>query len=169
MRHFEAAWTFASTVKDAQQPGLSVVASPDRGDGGRMSWIQMTDEADGLAVNFYDVRGRGNPANFVESFLVHGLNRAVPHTIALSMDFREGPSNDIVRVYVDGRLRHTGTSWENYFRFDSEAAGTGNMVPIVNRILFRTGGVAAPATSGKGFLIDNLLVATHNRAGSRDD
>jgi hypothetical protein len=169
--HFDAAWTFASTVKTEQQPGLSVVASPDRGDGGRMSWVQMTDEADGLAVNFYDVQGATNPANFVESFLVHGLSRSVPHTIAISMDFREGPGNDVVRVYVDGRLRHTGTSWENYFRFDSEASGSGNQVPIVNRILFRTGGnTPAPATSGKGFLIDNLIVATFNArsSGGRD-
>jgi hypothetical protein len=32
---------------------------------------------------------------------------------------------------------------------------------MVNRVLFRTGGTAAPATAGNGFLIDNLLVATY--------
>jgi hypothetical protein len=171
--HFDAAWTFASTVKGARQPGLSVVASPDRGDGARMSWVQMTDEADGLAVNFYDVQGLDPDdhisANFKESFLVRGLNRAVPHTIAISMDFREGPGNDIVRVYVDGRLRHTGTSWEDYFRFDPEAAPFNHTPPMVNRVLFRTGGAAAPGTAGNGFLIDNLVLATYNRAVSRDD
>jgi hypothetical protein len=160
-KHFDAAWTFASTVPNAEQPGLSVVASPDRGDGSRMSWVQMTDAPDGLAVNFFDVQGATNPANFVEHFLVHGLNRARPHTIAIAMTFRDGPGNDVVRVYVDGVLRHTGKSWENYFRFDSEAAGTGNIVPMVNRVLFRTGGTAAPATAGNGFLIDNLLLATY--------
>lgn len=35
--YYEAKWDFASTVPGAEQPGLSVVASPDRGDGARMS------------------------------------------------------------------------------------------------------------------------------------
>ena len=33
---FEAQWDFASTVPGAEQSGLAVVASPDRGDGARM-------------------------------------------------------------------------------------------------------------------------------------
>ena len=33
--HFEAEWSFASTVPSAQQPGLEVVASPARGDDGK--------------------------------------------------------------------------------------------------------------------------------------
>ena len=37
------------------------------------------------------------------------------------MDFVDGPSNDVVRVYIDGVLVHTGTSWENYYRYDPEA------------------------------------------------
>ena len=41
--YFEAQWDFASTVPGSEQPGLSVVASPDRGDPGRMSWLQMVD------------------------------------------------------------------------------------------------------------------------------
>ncbi|MBC7790022.1 MAG: hypothetical protein H7Z74_08750, partial [Anaerolineae bacterium] len=121
--HFEAQWDFASTVPGAEQPGLSVVASPDRGDGARMSWVQMTDTPDGLDINFFDVQGEDNPANFVgPTRVASGLDRSVPHTIRITMDFVDGPSNDVVRVYVDGALRHTGTSWENYFRFDSEAA-----------------------------------------------
>jgi len=159
--HFDAAWTFASTVPNAEQPGLSVVASPDRGDGARMSWVQMKDSTGGLVVNFYEVQGTGTSANFVEYRLASRLNRTVPHTIAIAMTFRAGPSNDVVKVYVDGVLRRTGTSWENYFRFDTEAAALGNIVPIVNRVLFRTGGDPFVANAGKGFLIDNLLVATY--------
>ena len=156
--HFEAQWQFGSTVPGSEQVGLSVVASPDRGDGSRMSWVQMTDAAGGLAVNFFDVQGLdGTSANFVSSPVASNLDRTVPHTIKITIDLLEGPSNDIVKVYVDGVLKHTGTSWEDYFRFDPEAeAGHGDIPPIVNRILFRTGGAAAPAITGHGFLIDDF-------------
>ena len=164
--HFEAQWDFASTVPDAEQPGLSVVASPDRGDGSRMSWVQMADTPDGLDINFYDVQGTDNPANFVgPTSVASGLDRTVPHTIRITMDFLQGPSNDVVKVYVDGSLRHTGTSWENYFRYDTEAAAYGGKPPIVNRILFRTGGTpeqAAPATAGKGFVFDAFSMKSRN-------
>jgi hypothetical protein len=166
--HFEAQWSFASTDPHVLQPGLSVVASPDRGDGSRMSWVQMTDELGGLAINFFDVQGTSNPANFVESFVASGLDRTVPHTVRLTMDFFDGPSNDVVKLYVDGVLMHTGTSWENYYRYDSEQGPAGNLVPIVNRILFRTGGAPAPATAGKGFVIDNLQIGTFTVATDKD-
>ncbi|MEP6856999.1 MAG: hypothetical protein ABI994_01345, partial [Gemmatimonadales bacterium] len=155
--HFEAQWDFASTVPDAEQPDLSVVASPDRGDGSRMSWVQMADTRNGLEINFFDVRGTSDPANFVGPLTVaSNLDRTVPHTIRITMDFLEGPSNDVVKVYVDGQRKETGTSWENYYRYDSEAAAHGGKTPIVNRILFRTGGAAAIGNLGKGFVIDNF-------------
>ena len=156
--HFEAQWDFASTVPDAEQPDLSVVASPDRGDGSRMSWVQMLDTPNGIDINFVDVRGTKDPANFVgPTRVISNLDRSVPHTIRITMDFVPGPSNDVVKVYVDGSLHRIGTSWENYYRYDSEAQpGHLGKVPIVNRILFRTGGTAAIDNLGKGFLIDNF-------------
>lgn len=161
--HFEAEWDFAS-VTGAPQPGLSVVASPDRGDGARMGWIQMADTATGLEVNFYDYQdalpfggavgdpnGCGVEDDFVFTNLASGLDRTIPHKIKVTMDFVDGPRNDIVRVYVDGVLKHSGTSWEDYFRYCE-----GNQTRTVDSVLFRTGGAAAPATSGFGFFIDNL-------------
>ena len=65
------------------------------------------------------------------------------------MKFREGPRNDEVKVFVDGTLEITGTSWEDYFRYCE-----GNPTRTVDSVLFRTAGVPAPATLGKGFLID---------------
>lgn len=161
--NFEASWQFASTVPAALQPGLSVVASPDRGDGARMSWVQMADTAAGLEVNFFDYQdGAIEPAgtcvtgaNFISSNVASGLDRTVPHTIAISMEFVDGPGNDVVKVYVDGVLGHTGTSWEDFFRFCE-----GNPTRTVDSILFRTGGAAAPATAGNGFLIDNLTLSS---------
>ncbi len=147
--YFEAEWQFASTVPDAEQTGLTLVASPDRGDGARMSWVQMADGPDGLAVNFYDYQAA--VANFVLTPVASGLDRTVPHTIKITMEFVDGAANDIVKLYVDGSLVHTGTSWEDYFR-DSEA----NPTRTVDSLLFRTSGTAVPATAGNGFLIDNL-------------
>ncbi len=164
--HFEAQWDFASTVPGAEQPGLSVVASPDRGDGARMSWVQMADTPTGLAVNFYDYQsgavevGCTDGTNFVFSNVASSLSRTVPHTIKVTMDFVDGTHNDVVKVYVDGVLKHTGTSWEDYFR-ECE----GNPSRTVDSVLFRTGGDAAPATSGKGFLIDNLSLRSTTPIG----
>jgi hypothetical protein len=176
--HFEAKWDFASTVTGAEQPGLSVVASPDRGDGARMSWVQMADTPTGLAVNFSDFQDRapfgssgnlgagcGAEDDFFTTNVASGLSRAVPHTILVTMDLLDGPRNDIVRVYVDGVLRHTGTSWEDYFRYCEgwDASRT------VDSVLFRTGGAAAPATAGNGFLIDNLTTMSARIPVDKDD
>ena len=175
--HFEAEWSFASTVPGAQQPGLEVVASPARGDDARMSWIQMADLPDGLAVIFAE---RSNPASagdFLLSTVARRLDRHVPHTIKISMDFVDGPGNDIVRVFVDGDLKHTGTSWENYYFYDANGKlNFDGAPPAVNRMMFRTGsdlhrgipGDAAPATRGHGFAFDNLRQATFMVATSAD-
>ncbi|MCL5113748.1 MAG: hypothetical protein M1372_01090 [Patescibacteria group bacterium] len=151
--HFEMQFDIASTVPGAQQPGLFMSVSPDRGDGSRMSYVGFEDVAGGIDIIFYDVQGIGNPANFVLTDL--GTYARTPHTVKLVMDVIDGPSNDVVKIYVDGVLKHTGTSWENYYRFDSEASAE-QSVRIVKTAIFRTGGAAAPATTGKGFLVDNL-------------
>ncbi len=151
--YFEAQWAFASTVPGAEQPGLSVVASPDRGDGARMSWVQMTDTPGGLEINFFDYQK--SVGDFVSTNVASGLDRTQPHIIKITMNFVDGAENDIVNVYVDGVLLHTGTSWEDYFR-DVE----GNPTRTVDSILFRAGGAPAPGTLGFGFLVDNLSLTS---------
>jgi hypothetical protein len=67
-------------------------------------------------------------------------------------------------VYVDGALRHTGISWEDYFRWCTESGGgTGTMANDQSRTLdsmmFTVRGGQAethPLNRGKDFLIDNL-------------
>jgi hypothetical protein len=150
---FVAQWQFASAT-GTPQPGLSVVVSPDRGDGARMSWVQMTDTGGaGLEVNFYDYQH--SVGNFVGTTLATGLDRSTAHTIKVQMDFVDGVANDVVKVYVDGALKITGTSWEDYFR-DVE----GNPTRPVDSLLFRVGGDPAPATNGYGFLFDNVSMSS---------
>ena len=90
------------------------------------------------------------------------------------MDFVDGPRNDVVRVFVDGALRHVGTSWEDYFRW-CEASGQSR---TVDSMIFqaRTSGGTAPDTRHYGFLFDNLSYRSfmanqcdnHNADGDSD-
>ena len=171
-KSFVAQWDFASTVPASQQPGLSITASPDRGDGGRMSWIQMTDTPTGLEVNFYDYQDKlpygslANPADgrddvgdlddFYLTTVASGLARNVPHTIRLEMTLIDGPHNDVVKVYVDGILMHTGTSWEDYFRWMQGPGDPEQTAPVhesrtVRTMLFRAGGTACTCHIWKRF------------------
>lgn len=157
-RHFETQFDIASAIPGAQQTGLSVSVSPDRGDGSRMSYLRFEDNAAGVDVFFDDVTGTGTSANFHETNIAT-LNRTAPHTIKLSMDTLDGPSNDVVKVWIDGSLKITGTSWENYYRYDAEALAE-QSPRIVKTVLFRTGGTAVPANQGNGFLFDNLSLSS---------
>ena len=165
--HFEAEWVVLSAEPTAWQPGLEVVASPARGDDHRMSWVQMADWADGLAIVFAERSDPRAPGAFQRTIVARGLDRSRPHGIRLTMDFAEGQGNDVVRVYVDGVLRHVGTSWETYYHFDPNGRANFNgATPAVNRLMFRTGsdthrgvpGDPAPGTRGRGFLIDRVRV-----------
>ncbi len=154
---FEAQWDIKSTVPTAEQPGLQISISPDRGDGSRASFIRVKDLPGGLTVEFVDVTGTTSPVSFNTSVVASNLSRSTAHTIKLSMDFVDGPSNDVVKVYVDGVLVKTGTSWENYYRFDTEASAEQNVRTVDSLIIqARESGGTAPDTLGKGFLIDNL-------------
>ncbi|MFA6520648.1 MAG: peptidoglycan-binding protein [Candidatus Paceibacterota bacterium] len=156
--HFEAQFDFAST-QSTQQSGLFISVSPDRGDGSRMSYLGFSDEAEGIDVIFYDTPGTDNPANFSPTTVASGLSRTTAHTAKFVIDYVDGPSNDIVKIYIDEVLVHTGTTWENYFRFDTEASA--EPTPrTTDDLLFRVGGSAAPETDGSGFLFDNINITS---------
>jgi len=187
-KHFQVQWDFASTVPTAEQPGLQVSTAPDRGDGARMSYIRMQDKPDGLSVYFIDyednapygslanpVVGCGPEDDFVEYIVASGLSRSVPHTVKLTIDFVDGPRNDVVKVYVDGKLRHIGTTWEDYYRWCTESGGgipndaAADQSRTVDSMIFqaRTGSGMAPSTRGYGFLIDNLSLLSSQAAPPR--
>jgi hypothetical protein len=72
------------------------------------------------------------------------------------MTFMSGSASDQVKIMIDGRLAATGTSWKNYFKFDPEQNGNGNMVPTTSTLLFIERGTAVPSNAGNGYLIDNV-------------
>jgi len=167
---FVTQFNIASADPSAQQPGLVMSTSQDRGDGARMSYLRFEDRVDGVHVYFDDYQDRspfgtalGDNANgcgvgddFYESDIAT-LSRTAVHSIKVVTHFVDGPRNDVVQVYIDGVLKKTGTSWEDYYRYCSEQSAD-NQTKTVDSQLFRAGGTAAPSTAGKGFLIDDLLV-----------
>lgn len=160
--HFEAEFDFATTTP-VEQTGLAVSVSPDRGDGSRMSYLQLKDEAAGITVIFYDTPGTTSPANFSPTTIATGLSRLTSHTIKFAVDYLEGPSNDIVKIYIDGNLVHTGTTWENYFRYDVESAA--EQTPrTTDSLIFRSSGTAVPSNAGNGFLFDNFDLSSETFA-----
>lgn len=151
---FETEFDFATTVS-THQAGLFLSVSPDRGDGSRMSYLGFSDQPGGIDVIFYDVAGTTSPVSFVPTTVATGLSRSEVHKAKLVVDVVDGPSNDVVQVYIDDALVHTGTSWENYYRYDNEASAE-QSPRVIKTVLFRAGGTAVPANSGNGFLFDNI-------------
>ncbi|HVV39084.1 MAG TPA: Ig-like domain-containing protein [Candidatus Paceibacterota bacterium] len=176
--HFEAQFDVASAVPAAQQPGLIMAVSPDRGDGARMAYVRFEDQADGIHVftqDYIDAAPMGtleDPApgcgdeDDWNNIDIATLDRTAPHTIKLTIDFVDGAGNDVYKVYVDGALKHTGTTWEDYYRWCTESGGgvandaTADVSRTVDSLLFRESSTAVPANAGKGFLVDNVSLST---------
>jgi hypothetical protein len=156
-QRFTATVWFKSTTGAAQDS--HVVISPDRGDGARMSWVQVSDNVadpgdgrSGLSVSFLDYRVP--PDDFVFDVVATNLSRADWHRIDIEMEFYAGAQNDVVRVSVDGGSAVRGTSWEDYFR-NNEL----NPTRPVDSLLFRVGG-AAEGSAGAGFLFDDVTTTS---------
>ena len=186
--HFDMRLSFTSADPTGLESDSYVSMSPDRGDGARMSYIRLEDHPAGLSVFFDDYQDHapfgayGTPItaangcnvaqgdDFYEYQVASGLARDKAHTVRLSIDFLDGPRNDVVKVYVDGDLVHTGTTWEDYYRWCPESnqgvvLGDPNREQsrTVDQVLFRVGGgqgTTHPQNLGKGFLIDNLSYAS---------
>ena len=171
-QHFTASFRIGTT-QALLQPGAHFSVSPDNGTGGRMSYLRFVDQFDGVHVYFDDVQQSGpcvpaGCANFVETDIAT-LSRSRAHSIRFSIDFKTGPGNDVVKIYIDKKKKITGTTWEDYFRYDPEAAGSGNQVPTVSRVLFRESGSPTAANLGNGFLVDGLTLASSGRHGDNGD
>ena len=182
---FSAAFDFASVTPGAEQSGLHMSVSPDRGDGARMSYVRIEDSPAGFNLFFDDYidapplgsggnldDGCGVEDNFTDTQIATGISRTA-HTLRFNMKFVPGPHNDVVQVLLDGNVIATGTSWEDYYRYCAESGGgtiaggpNGGVLPdksrITRNVLFREGGTADPANAGNGFLLDGVTVASND-------
>jgi hypothetical protein len=159
--HFGASFKIGTTLA-TEQTGLHMSVSPDSGSGGRMSYLRFEDQATGVHVFFDDVTDPGpfyTQATFNESDIAT-LSRASAHTIRFSITFVPGPGNDIVNIYIDGSLVKTGTTWEDYYRYDNENQVSAAPVPTVSKLLFRESGTADTTHAGGGFLVDAVSLTS---------
>jgi hypothetical protein len=129
-----------------------------------MSFVSLAHTATDLNIRFFDVDGVATGetapclqcANFRETDLGN-FDETQPHTVRIEMQFVEGDSNDVVKVFVDGALVHTGKSWEDYYRLDTESSPTEpRSSRTVDSLLFRLSGAAAPPTLLNGFLVEGV-------------
>lgn len=151
------------------QPGLFVSVSPDNGEGGRMSYVSLEDTAGGIKMTFYDTSGDTTDP-VTQGFVGYDLGtypRDVVHTIIFSIKFVDGPSNDVVRLFVDGTdmgdaLDACFTTWEQFYRDVSNET-----VPVTNSMEFRTAGNGndIPSLVGHGYLFDNVTNTTAASGG----
>jgi hypothetical protein len=153
-----------------------ITISADNGDGGRQTFIVLEDRGNGINVATFDV---SNDGEFIGEA---GCNQAIPtcapkviasrlsygqwHTTSVEAHFSDGPSNDRVKYFVDGKLAHIGPSWEQYYR-NFQFALHPKGVPV-QALLFRLSGTPAPLLMGGGFYIDNVSQSV-SRFGDGDD
>ena len=147
--HFEASFQIGTTT-DSVQDGLHISVSPDNGQGARMSYLRFEDQPDGVHVFFDDVTDKGpigTVATFNESDIAT-LSRASAHTVTFWMTSTRA-GHDVVKIFIDGDKVAQGVSWKNYYRFDPEQAGGGNIVPTVSKMLFRASGAPLPRPAAR--------------------
>jgi len=155
--HFNASLRFRS-VTGASQPGLQLFLSPGpRQSSWRMSNLSIVDSGTGFNIGFIDVSAGG--ATFPSTTIATGLSYTGWHKLDIYMEFLDGLSgdgsgNDVVKIYVNDVLVHTGTSWETYYR----AVPSIPDVIAVDALMIRAAGTAAPDNAGYGLFFDDVVV-----------
>lgn len=158
---FVASLRFASagletSADPPQQPGLDVQISPSNGGAARMGFIRIADEPGGLKVSWNDFRGTAHgQGDFVEHTVADHLARGRTHLLVIVMWFKDGESDDVAKIAVDGRPALTATSWEQYYRQEQHVEP-----PAIGLLLFHTRTTAVPALAGQGLLFDDVRIAT---------
>jgi hypothetical protein len=150
----------------AAQSGLSLTLSASAKQSTvRMSWLQLQDTGSGFNLNVYEVGGNGSfPAT--STTVASGLSYTDLHTIEMGITFVDGLStiggqsfgNDVLQIWLNGSLIHTGSTWESYYNsFEAITPGT-RRVQAVDSMLFRVSGTAATANSGNGFYFEDFAI-----------
>lgn len=150
--------TFRSAT-GAAQPGLFVTMSPTaRQSTVRMGWIRIEDNGStGFDLKVYDLLANGTfPAG--PTTIATGLSYTAQHELTVTIDFVDGVStvgadvfgNDVLKVYLDGTLIHTGSTWESYYYFYEQIVAGTPRKQAVDSMLFRVINPAVASTFGQG-------------------
>ncbi len=163
-KFFYASWDFKSAT-GAAQPGMNMaVSASGKQSTLRMSYLNMQDTGSGFNVGFFDTEGTA----FNGSTLATGLSYTDWHNVEMMIEFVDGigpgaagseMGNDIMKVWVDGSLVHTGTTWESFFYNVADGGVPTTSPRAVDSLLFRQSGTANMANAGAGFYFDNVVVS----------
>lgn len=73
--------------------------------------------------------------------------------ITVTTTFLDGPNNDTASIVINGGTPFVISTWEDYYRYDNEQIGSGNVLKAVDRFIFRT---AVTVAGSEGYYFDDL-------------
>jgi hypothetical protein len=176
-KRFFGEFSFRSAT-GAAQPGLRITVSIDNGQGARQSFVALRDTGSGITIETTDVKNNGefptvnNDNIHIVYLTIAHLDYTHWHTIRMEAHFVNGPKNDKVKYFVDGKLVHVGPSWEQFYRH-SQSDIHPKGVPV-QTLLFRFPPFPDPSSpaptdvSGHGYYIDNVFTSNSKTAGHDD-
>jgi hypothetical protein len=151
--HLNVSFRF-STATQAVQDDARSTFSTDDGTGGRQSFIALRGCGAGqVCVDTFDVLPDGSFAGPIQ--LAAGLTGW--HTLAIDLQFNDGPGNDVVQYLIDGVVVHTNTSWEEYYTANQPLL---HPFGVANQTLLIRESSGPCANRCDGFLLDDVVVTT---------
>lgn len=115
----------------------------------RTTWLGLTsDGAGALSLDYSGTASNGGGVNaetFTDNFYSGALAWGQWYRVETTIHFVDGPNNDTVNVKLYDNTNAliwniTDTTWENYYRQDTEQGPNGNLVTDVNSIGFQARG-----------------------------
>ncbi len=157
---FSYTTTFRSAT-GAAQPGLRIdLSASAKQSPTRMGLVIIRDNGAGFDLTYTEAGGHSpGVSDFSVTTIATGLSYTQAHTLKMEIDFVEGVENvngtifgnDVVRLYINGSLVHTGTTWESYYYLNEPTVPGQPRKQAVNCIQHRLTGTAQPAYAGAGF------------------
>jgi hypothetical protein len=156
------------------QSGLNIeLASNAKYSTWRRSRLVITDAGNGFNLTAIDVFGNITSGATISIFtpIASVLSYTEFHTIETRILFVDGITdlgnnivggNDVLQVYLNGTLIHTGSTNEAYY-YVSPASATEGLAPprrqATDCLMFRVSDPAVTGTSGKGFYFSDVVVS----------
>jgi hypothetical protein len=150
--HFSQDFWFRS-VRTSADLGLNVNICADDGADNRMTFFRIRENAGSLEAVYlgYDV----GTDTFPEYPVASGLAWGTWYHVHIDADFHDGPSNDVVRVYLGtspllsvSDLKVTASTWEDFFGVSQKVA--------VNSLLFRLRDDPGAGNVPQGVYLDDV-------------
>lgn len=166
--------SFKSATGAAAQPGLNIeLASNAKYTSWRMSRLVIRDAGNGFNLTAIDTFGNITSGATISIFtpIASGLSYTEFHTIETRILFVDGITdlgnnivggNDVLQVYLNGTLIHTGSTNEADY-YVSPASATEGLAPprrqATDCLMFRVSGTAVTGTFDKGFYFSDVVVS----------